>query len=70
MKPKLKESIRKWVWGKSRKYDESTIAKAIASVINYNSNTFDLKLIICLNRMPEYKIKRLKELVNEKLEKG
>lgn len=67
MKLKLKESIRKWIWGKSRKYEQDEIATAIASIVHYRSNTLDRKLITCLNRMPEYKLARLKEMVNEKL---
>lgn len=67
MKLKLKESIRKWIWGKSRKYEQDEIATAIASIVHYRSNTLDRKLITCLNRMPEYKLKRLKDMVNKKL---
>lgn len=67
MKLKLKESVRKWIWGKSRKYEQDEIATAIADITHMRSNTFDRKLITVLNRLPEYKLRRLKEMVNETL---
>ena len=63
----LRKSIRNYIWGKTRKYQESQIATAIADIAHYRSNTFDRKLITMLNRLPEYKWRRMKALVNEKL---
>lgn len=56
-----------YIMGKSRKYDEKQIATAFADITHMRSNTFDRKLITVLNRLPEYKWKRLKDMVNEKL---
>lgn len=64
---KLKKNIQGYVWGKQRKYTSSEIATAFADITHMRSNTFDRKLITVLNRLPEYKWKRLKDMVNEKL---